>query len=151
MRRRATAVLACCFLLPAGYVSADDEGMELQRVKLMSSKLYASTCKRIGKPSEAQIAEAEALGQPRLLCRMPPNYPEKCFADARPVETVKLRYDVRPDGYTTNLRMIEASYDCVVEPAAGSLLLWKYEPSESGAKDLETEIRFELGKPHVRP
>ncbi|MEQ8936442.1 MAG: hypothetical protein RIE56_11700, partial [Amphiplicatus sp.] len=77
--------MAAGFFLSAPIqVGAEDNDLEAQRIEVMSSKRYAQTCKRIGKPSEAQIAAAEASGQPRLLCRMPPNYPEKCFANAKP-------------------------------------------------------------------
>ena len=110
----------------------------------MASKQYAKNCKRFSKMTAKAVA---ANGEPypvKVICRTPPVYPEKCLDGAKRREVVRLRFDVRPDGYTTNIRLIESTNQCQVEAAASSLFLWRFEASGAGAADLETDVTFEF-------
>lgn len=93
----------------------------------------------------ATVTKADgADGKPKQVCRFPPVYPEECMPKAPKKSFVDLVFDISPDGYTYNFRHTDTNNECVIDAAAGAIMLWKYEPSEAGATDIETTITLEL-------
>ncbi|GEM_PF-3816759 len=92
------------------------------------------------------ISEASSMTYPNLKvsCRGVFRYPEKCIGKAESVETVTFLHDVSPGGAVQNIRLKETTNECFENEAWTSVIRSRYEPSDSGGKDLETTITFRL-------
>jgi hypothetical protein len=121
-----------------------DPKLDAARREQISSERYERTCRKLNKRFGEAYANLDVEYPIKLLCRVTPQYPEKCWAGAEPYEAITLIFDVNPEGYTHNLRKAQASNECLVGAAASSVLLWKFEASPNGAIDLETKVTFEL-------
>ena len=62
------------------------------------------------------------------LVRIPPQYPQRCQARARPVETVLVEFDVTPEGTVIDPRVIETSNTCFNRAAMRAVEQWRYQP-----------------------
>lgn len=130
---------------PSPLAANDAEALDEERREYMSSKQYERQCRQIRKKfPDVQSENAERGEEPKLLCRMPPSFPDSCQSTANRRQSVDLVYDVTADGYTTNIRLSKTDNECFVSAAVRSLMLWRYEASENGATDLETTIVFEF-------
>ncbi|NWG70893.1 MAG: TonB family protein [Parvularculaceae bacterium] len=83
------------------------------------------------------------------LVRIPPQYPERCMATAKPREQVQLEFDVTPEGTTTNIRVIGSTNSCLNREAARSVERWKYQPKivdnkAEWRRGVQTTVTFEL-------
>ena len=83
------------------------------------------------------------------LVRIPPQYPERCMARAAETETVVVRFDVTPEGTTTNIEAIDSSNSCLNRAAIRSVQRWKYQPKieENEAqwrRGVQTAVTFRL-------
>ncbi len=59
-------------------------------------------------------------------------------------EVVKLVFDIMPSGGVENVRLVETTNDCLVQPAVNSVFLYKYEKSPAGAKNITADVTFML-------
>jgi protein TonB len=73
--------------------------------------------------------------------RIPPDYPEKCLANAKKKEAVLIEFDVSPEGKVTNAKVIDTTNACFDGAALASVQRWKYRP----AKDENGERRWRRG------
>lgn len=85
------------------------------------------------------------------LVRIPPQYPERCMARAAASESVAVRFDVTPDGQTTNIEVIDSSNSCLNRAATRSVERWKYQPKivdnqAQWRRGVQTVITFELAE-----
>lgn len=85
---------------------------------------------------------------PKIETRIEPVYPPNCEANAKPVETVDLAFNVSADGLVTGERVVSASNPCFREAALNALRRWKYAPrtvdgAPQPAYDLRATLRFE--------
>jgi protein TonB len=83
------------------------------------------------------------------LVRIPPQYPERCMASAKPRETVAVEFDVTPEGTTTNIRVIDSSNSCLNREATRSVERWKYQPKivdnkAEWRRGVQTVVVFQL-------
>jgi len=83
------------------------------------------------------------------LVRIPPQYPERCMATAKPREQVQLEFDVTPEGTTTNIRVVGSTNSCLNREAARSVERWKYQPKivdnkAEWRRGVQTTVTFEL-------
>lgn len=83
------------------------------------------------------------------LVRIPPQYPERCMASAKPRETVALEFDVTPEGTTTNIRVVDSTNSCLNREASRSVERWKYQPKivdnkAEWRRGVQTVVVFEL-------
>ncbi len=83
------------------------------------------------------------------LVRIPPQYPERCMATAKPKEQVQLEFDVTPEGTTTNIRVVGSTNSCLNREAARSVERWKYQPKivdnkAEWRRGVQTTVTFEL-------
>lgn len=62
------------------------------------------------------------------LVRIPPQYPQRCQARARAVETVLVEFDVTPEGTVIDPRVIETSNSCFNRAAMRAVEQWRYQP-----------------------
>ena len=73
--------------------------------------------------------ETQALNfDARPLKRLPPQYPQRCFARASDSETVVVSFDVTKEGETENIKIVESTYSCLNTAAKRSVKQWIYEP-----------------------
>ena len=84
------------------------------------------------------------------LVRIPPQFPERCQSRANDEERVSLRFDVTPDGQTTNIEVIDSTNSCFNRSAARSVERWKYQPKivdnqAQPRRGVQTVIVFQLG------
>lgn len=140
-----SALFAIGASVPAYAADASAE-TDARRREVMASKHYVKTCNSQNKKFGKSYAEQFSNYPVSLKCRIPPRYPEKCMSRAKSNEVVGFVFDVDSAGFTQNIRLLHASNDCLIEPAAASLLLWSFKPSPVGATGLETDITFELAK-----
>ena len=112
----------------------------------VSPRAYRRLCKR-WQASENDQSEAALDGEePRAICRIPPQYPTRCMRDAARMEVVTLQYDVTPRGGVKNIRLVDASNECLVDAAIKSLSLWSFEQTAEGAQDLQDDLTLVLGR-----
>lgn len=143
MKAIASALILAASLLPANAFAVELDQADAKRRELMAPKAYVRNCKRYSKMTAIAVGANGDAYPVKVICRMPPIYPEECFEKAKRNEAVRLRFDVVPDGYTSNIRLVEATNQCHVQAAASSLMLWKFEATETGAAELETKVTFE--------
>ena len=83
------------------------------------------------------------------LVRIPPQFPDRCQGRAGAEERVSLRFDVTPDGQTTNIEVIDSTNSCFNRAAARSVERWKYQPKivdneAQPRRGVQTVIVFQL-------
>ncbi len=83
------------------------------------------------------------------LVRIPPQYPQRCMARARDVETVVLEFDVSPEGTVINPEVIDSTNSCFERAAIRAVQRWRYNPKivdnvEQPRFGVRTAIDFEL-------
>ena len=83
------------------------------------------------------------------LVRIPPQYPERCMASAKPRESVQVEFDVTPEGTTTNIRVTGSTNSCLNREAMRSVERWKYQPKivdnkAEWRRGVQTTVTFEL-------
>ncbi len=76
--------------------------------------------------------------------RIPPAYPEQCIAGAKQKEAVSLKFDVTPEGNTTNIAVTESTNNCLNAASLRSIERWKYTCTPNGLKGVETITTYEL-------
>ncbi len=62
------------------------------------------------------------------LVRIPPQYPGRCHAAARPLETVVVEFDVTPEGTVINPRVVSTTNSCFNRAAISAVERWRYQP-----------------------
>lgn len=62
------------------------------------------------------------------LVRIPPQYPQRCMARARSLETVVLEFDVTPEGSVVNPQVLESTNSCLNRAALRAVQRWRYNP-----------------------
>jgi Gram-negative bacterial TonB protein C-terminal len=139
-------MVALTFLVFGAARSYGEEKTEIdERFELFESRKYKRLCKRYNKPGKiSQTERADAGLEPKVLCRAPPIFPDECERKAKKRETVKLVFDITPDGLVENIRLLEATNECFVVAAARSVYLYKYGLTDEGAKNVEASITFVL-------
>ena len=85
------------------------------------------------------------------LVRIPPQFPDRCQGRAGAEERVSLRFDVTPDGQTTNIEVIDSTNSCFNRSAARSVERWKYQPKivdneAQPRRGVQTVIVFQLAE-----
>jgi len=116
-----------------------------ERLELFESRKYKRLCKRHNKPGKiAQTEKAEAGLEPKLLCRIPPRFIDECERKAKKRETVKLVFDVAPNGLVENIRLLDTTNECLVRAAAEAIHVYKYEVTEEGVQNIESSTTFVL-------
>ncbi len=85
------------------------------------------------------------------LVRIPPQFPDRCQGRADTEERVSLRFDVTPDGQTTNIEVIDSTNSCFNRAAARSVERWKYQPKivdneAQPRRGVQTVIVFQLAE-----
>lgn len=95
-------------------------------------------------PAKYRATAPDGESSPKPLFRCPPLYPERCVAKGHSKDGVVVIYDIDADGVPFNTRVAGTTNVCLNDAAADSVLRWRFEPSESGAKDVATTISFEL-------
>ncbi|MEZ5920220.1 MAG: hypothetical protein R3C60_02600 [Parvularculaceae bacterium] len=128
---------------PATASEATNGDLTDWRKDLMASRKYERACKRYNRPNSQNAAAADNAA-PKVICRIPPVYPEKCMSTGHRRDIVSLVYDVTPDGYVENVRATHTTNKCLVQAAADSVYLYKYEQSDNGAVDIPTNVTFQL-------
>lgn len=83
------------------------------------------------------------------LVRIPPQFPDRCQGRAGAEERVSLRFDVTPDGQTTNIEVIDSTNSCFNRAASRSVERWKYQPKivdnqAQPRRGVQTVIVFQL-------
>lgn len=83
------------------------------------------------------------------LVRIPPQYPQRCMARARDVETVVLEFDVSPEGTVINPKVIDSTNSCLERAAIRAVERWRYNPKivdnvSQPRFGVRTAIDFEL-------
>ena len=63
------------------------------------------------------------------------------FAD---VGSVVLKFDIRPDGTTTNIRAVKSNHHCFEAPAKNSVEQWVIKPQEKHIHDVGILLKFRL-------
>lgn len=82
--------------------------------------------------------------------RIPPQYPRKCFASAKPKEMVFVEFDVTPEGVVENARVVDSTNPCFNKSAIASVLRWRYKPATDPSgeprwrRGVQTYITYEL-------
>ncbi|MEM6649397.1 MAG: TonB family protein [Pseudomonadota bacterium] len=82
------------------------------------------------------------------LVRIPPEYPQRCASRHRESESVRLRFNVTPEGEVTDVQVVDSTQSCFNRSAIRSAQRWKYQPKIVEGKPaprigVETVIRFE--------
>ena len=81
-----------------------------------------------------RVAAADADSKLKAaITRVPPANFDQCFS--RPysdLESVKVGYDIAPDGTTANLTVIETTNSCLSASAVWAIRDWRYEPPCDG-------------------
>lgn len=85
------------------------------------------------------------------LVRIPPQFPDRCQGRADSEESVSLRFDVTPDGQTTNIEVVDSTNSCFNRSAVRSVERWKYQPKivdneAQPRRGVQTVIRFQLAE-----
>lgn len=83
------------------------------------------------------------------LVRIPPQFPDRCQGRAGAEERVSLRFDVTPDGQTTNIEVVDSTNSCFNRAASRSVERWKYQPKivdneAQPRRGVQTVIVFQL-------
>ena len=99
----------------------------------------ASVGDRVGRPYRILSAPVNETLPSR---RIEPRFPDRCPERAMPEETVALKYDVMPDGRTTNIRVIAATNNCFVPVSVAALKDWTFDESETRLCDGVTKFDF---------
>jgi len=62
------------------------------------------------------------------LVRIPPQYPQRCMARAKPRESVLVQFDVTPEGTVVNTEVLESTNSCFDRAAMRAVERWRYNP-----------------------
>ena len=73
------------------------------------------------------------------LVRIPPQYPDRCQGRSGTRETVRVQFDVNPQGQTLNIQVIDTTSSCFNRAAIRAVERWKYQPK---VVDGEAQSRF---------
>jgi outer membrane biosynthesis protein TonB len=83
---------------------------------------------------------------PGMICDLTPRFPVRCMRKMRGRESVTLMFDVSTSGEVENVRVSEATNRCFVDAAKEALYGSKYEPTVTGARNMETTVTFERAR-----
>ncbi len=92
----------------------------------------------------------------RPIKRDPPDYPQRCYNQARNRETVLIEFDVTISGETANARVIDSTNSCLNSIARASVRKWRYRPKIVGGepverKGVQSSIVFDKGSGFSAP
>ena len=118
-------------------------------LRAFRSTLEYADPSRVAEPQQPYGFSPDRDAQP--LVRVPPQYPEKCLPEGYREDSIKLKFDVTPDGQTKNIRIVESTNRCLNESAINSIKRWKYQPKTKGNKAIwrrgvEVVITFNVGQ-----
>ncbi len=97
-------------------------------------------------PAETAAALTRSALGPKIECFAVASYPQRCLKRSNGAETVTFKFDVTSNGWVTNIRLENTSNACFVDAARTALEKSRYEKSDSGARDIETTLTFELAR-----
>lgn len=126
--------------------NADSEVAAAYVPEGVSPRTYRRLCKRWQVSEKYQSEDALEGKEPRAVCKIPPQYPESCMSRAARMEVVTLQYDVTPRGGVENIRLIDASNECLIDAAIKPLSLWSFEQTAEGAQNLQDDLTLVLGR-----
>ncbi len=73
-----------------------------------------------------------------------PSFPRKCSNVKNLNNAVELVFDVTPEGFPENIRILRTTERCLNTEAARSVSYWRYAPTDTGFKDYTTTLTFHL-------
>ncbi|MGQ9425620.1 energy transducer TonB [Gilvimarinus sp. F26214L] len=95
-------------------------------------------------PGESQRQHAREAGEPVPKALLAPLYP-RAAARRRISGYVKVRFDVLPDGTTTNIEVVESVPQGVFDLAmTDAVSKWQFDPSETGFRGADSRFAFNL-------
>lgn len=85
------------------------------------------------------------------LVRIPPQYPGRCQARAKPAERVEVQFNVSAQGAVVNPEVISSTNSCFNEAALRAVRRWKYQPKVRNNKNkprygVRTQFTFKLAQ-----
>lgn len=125
--------------------------LDAMKAKIIAMKESgASATERLAAVQAFQEEIEEALNAIQPVKRSPPRNFEGCIVPGSPVTAfVRVRFDIREDGSTTNIRVVDTNDPCYNRATIAAVERWRYTPYRVNGEaitrsDVETRVRFEI-------